>query len=74
MVLIIVVVCVFGFLVSVLVGNKSGEVRKRTYWLILGVIQLFGALAAIEAVFLQEAFLLGHRSCCCCRELWLWSH
>jgi hypothetical protein len=32
---------------------------KRSHWLIFGAIQLLGALAAVEAVFLQEAFLLG---------------
>jgi hypothetical protein len=32
---------------------------KRSYWLIFGAIQVLGALAAVEAVFLQEAFLLG---------------
>lgn len=32
---------------------------KRKCWLLFGVIQLLGALAVFEALFLQSALLLG---------------
>ncbi len=32
---------------------------KRKYWLIFGVIQVVGAVAAAEAVLLREQLLLG---------------